>query len=467
MPRSDYFVELMSSFGCDPRCPPEFAARCKAVLSTLSTSSSLTSRRYPVWPIVREHLDEVFDCCVKSYSNADTKVLLGEVRLSEMAKRPPLFFAEPRVSSAGVVVGRWDFKVVASNSATAKPENEPEIDWQLGNLSCWDSNLRYCIHSLLSPAAEHSVGVDALCGVFDSVRELFQLFRHFRPKETKALSDFDALVDDRTRPQSGMFCELCWRESIRSKALENINEREQEEVYGLRCLGGNEQAGERFQGEVAEAPQAITSTVKDKANTVELIRIREKYRRARITAGNLSSRYCSIHKPGSSKYHADLRYKAAFNHHLSALLGMKKSDFAFNFKLPSSPDMQEIRKTAYDQVHSGLHVNAAAGKASLGQREKIYLLLREGLNQSEIARRMGVSRQAISKAKKSLEALANSHLAGRYINPNTGEAQVSGHIYKEIRDALSRGLSVSAIAKQVGLGKGTVDGLVRLMRAPG
>ncbi len=467
MPRSDYFVELMSSFDCDPRCPPEFAARCKVVLSALSTSSSLTSRRYPVWPIVREHLDEVFDCCVKSYSNVDTKVLLGEVRLSEMAKLPPRFLAEPRVSSEGVIVGRWDFKIVASNFATAKPENMPEIDWQLGNLSCWDSNIRYCIHSLLSPATEKSAGADALCGVFDSVRELFQLFRHFRPKKTKALRNFDALVDDRTRPQSGMFCELCWRESVRSKALRNINKREREEVHALRCFGGNEHVAECFRGEMAEVPQAITSTAKDEATTFELIRIREKFDVARITAGNLSSRYCSIHMPGSSKYHADLRYKAAFDHHLSALLGMKKSDFAFNFKLPSSPDMQEVRKTAYDQVHSGLHVNAAAGKASLGQREKIYLLFREGLNQSEIARRLGVTRQAISKAKKSLEALANSHLAGRYINPNTGEAQVSGHIYKEIHDALSRGLSVSAIAKQVGLGKGTVDGLVRLMRAPG
>ena len=85
----------------------------------------------------------------------------------------------------------------------------------------------------------------------------------------------------------------------------------------------------------------------------------------------------------------------------------------------------------------------------------------EGLSQSEMAKRLGISRQAISKAKKSLESLINAHHAGCHINPLTGEAQVPESVIASIKDAMGRGLSVVAIAKEVGLTKGTVDGLVR------
>lgn len=125
--------------------------------------------------------------------------------------------------------------------------------------------------------------------------------------------------------------------------------------------------------------------------------------------------------------------------------------------------MQEVRKTAYDQVHSGLHAIVSGSSASMGLREKVWLMHGEGLRQSDMAKRLGVSRQAISKAKKSLVELVNAHHAGSYIDPRIGEAQVPERIRNDIQDALRRGLPVAAIAKEVGLSKGTVDGLVRLM----
>ena len=125
--------------------------------------------------------------------------------------------------------------------------------------------------------------------------------------------------------------------------------------------------------------------------------------------------------------------------------------------------MQEVRKTAYDQVHSGLHAIASSSGAAMGLREKVWLMHGEGIRQSDMAKRLGVSRQAISKAKKSLVELVNAHHAGSYIDPRIGEAQVPERIRDDIRDALRRGLPVAAIAKEVGLSKGTVDGLVRLM----
>ncbi|WP_162884962.1 helix-turn-helix domain-containing protein [Pseudomonas syringae] len=204
-------------------------------------------------------------------------------------------------------------------------------------------------------------------------------------------------------------------------------------------------------------------TLISKAEAAKLRLVFERFRSERFFAGNLSNRYCHVHKPGSPKYHADLRYKAAFHHHLSALSRSGRSEFAFNFLPPSSADTQEIRKLAYDQVHSGLHVVTTGEPSSLGLREKVWLMHEEGISQSEMARRLGISRQAISKAKKSLESLIKTHHAGSDINPLTGEARVSDPVRKAIRDASMKGLSITAIAKQVGLSKGTVDGLVRLM----
>ena len=208
---------------------------------------------------------------------------------------------------------------------------------------------------------------------------------------------------------------------------------------------------------------ATTAAVISKSEAAEISRIFERFNAGRMSAGNLSQRYCSIHKPGSSKYHADLRYKSAFQRQLAVLMGSARSEFAINFRPPDAADMQEVRKTAYDQVHSGLHAIASASGASMGLREKIWLMHGEGLSQSEMAKRLGVSRQAVSKAKKSLEELLNTHLAGSYLNPITGEAQVSERTREDIQDGLRHGLPIATIAKEVGLSKGTVDGLARLI----
>lgn len=294
----------------------------------------------------------------------------------------------------------------------------PEVDWQLSNLGQWDINLRLAIHSLLAlPDAARDENVE-LCGAIDSVRELFRVFGHFRPKRTTALREFGALIDERTRSQQGIYCELCWRQTIRSKRLEELASMPLNEAGRLR---GSE----------------------------------------RIVAGNLSGRYCMVHKPGSAKYHADLRYKKAFHHHLAVLLGSERSHYAFNFHLPDAADIQEVRKTAYDQVHSRLHAIAPAGQQAVGLREKIWVMHREGISQAEMARRLGVSRQAISKAWKSLSSLVDARQAGSYIDPVTGEVPFSATTYAAVRDALRSGLSFAETAKAVGLDNGTLDSLLR------
>lgn len=468
MARLDYLPHLLSAYGHDSRCSSQFAMGYSSVIAGLTASSSLTSRRYPIWPLVRENLDELFEGCITSYEGVWAKSLLEGACLSEMAQRAPLFSVAPYIESSGGNSGVLTADVVANDVVVTKPEHMPEIDWQLLNLERWDSNIRFAIRSLLDSKGALPSGAESLCGALESVRDLFRLMRHFRPNRTKALRNFDVLVDDRTRPQGGSFCELCWRDSIRSNRLQEIEAKERHEVCNVVRSGhftDDEQDARGAEAWILERnlQHPRSCTLISKAEITKLHLIFERFRIERIVAGNLSNRYCRIHKPGSPKYHADLRYKAAFQSHLSALTGVNKSEFAFNFRLPDAADAQEVRKVAYDQVHSGLHSIRSGKVSSLGLREKVWLMYKEGLSQSEMARRLGISRQAISKAKKSLELLMNTHHAGSYINPLTGEAQVPELIRDAIRDAMMRGISIAVIAKEVGLSKGTVDGLVRLI----
>lgn len=469
MARLDYLTNLLNAYDHDPRCSFQFASGYRAVLGRLNASSSLTSRRYPIWPLVRTNLDGPFDQCLADYEGEWAKSLLTGARLSEMAHIPPPFCATPhaRREIDGDGLGP---DILASGLVGSRPENMPEIDWQLLNLDRWDSNIKLAIRSLLDVNDAPLAGAEPLCGALESVRDLFRLMRHFRPLRTKALRDFDAAIDDRTRPQDGGYCELCWRVSIRSSRLQELAAQHRYEVGEIARSGKCQLSAEEQDARLAQAwglesslQLSPSNTLISKAEAAKLRLVFERFRVERIVAGNLSSRHCRVHKPGSAKYHADLRYKAAFQRHLSALSRSGISEFAFNFLPPSSADTQEIRKVAYDQVHSGLHVVTTGKPSSLGLREKVWLMHEEGISQSEMARRLGISRQAISKAKKSLESLMNTHHAGSYINPLTGEAQVPEPIRKAIKDATMKGLSITVIAKEVGLSKGTVDGLVRLM----
>ncbi len=471
MARLDYLTNLLNVYDHDPRCSVQFASGYRAVLGRLNASSSLTSRRYPIWPLVRANLDAPFDQCLAGYEGEWAKSLLAGARLSEMAHTPPPFYAAPYVARPETDESGLAADVLARGLIPDRPENMPEIDWQLQNLDRWDSNIEFAIRSLLSPNGVPFEGAESLCGALESVRDLFRLMRHFRPLRTKALRDFDAAIDDRTRPQDGGYCELCWRVSIRSSRLQELAVQQRQEVGEIVRSGQCQLSEEEQDARLSQAWRLESSlqlspscTLISKAEAAKLRLVFERFRIERIVAGNLSDRYCAVHKPGSAKYHADLRYKAAFQRHLSALNRSGRSEFAFNFRPPSAADTQEIRKVAYDQVHSGLHVVTSRKAPSIGLREKVWLMHVEGISQSAMARRLGVRRQAISKAKKSLESLMNTHHAGSYINPLTGEAQVPDAIRKAIMDAAAKGQSITAIAKEVGLSKATVDGLVRLMR---
>ena len=103
--------------------------------------------------------------------------------------------------------------------------------------------------------------------------------------------------------------------------------------------------------------------------------------------------YCKVHDPKNpeSEYRKDLKRKSAFLHEVDAFSNITKSNFKINLK-PINQSNVEIRRAAYALVQSRFK----------GNRENVGFLLSQGVKQAEIARRLGISRQAVSKHKASI-----------------------------------------------------------------
>ncbi len=110
-----------------------------------------------------------------------------------------------------------------------------------------------------------------------------------------------------------------------------------------------------------------------------------------------SAKYCKYHSPSVSKeswknYIRDRRYEKKFNHELTTLHTKNESHFLPTLRQIiiafGIVDPQEKRKLAYNLVHSGLDTTV---------RKKIIRFKQNGVKNSDIARELGISIQAVSK----------------------------------------------------------------------
>ncbi len=220
-------------------------------------------------------------------------------------------------------------------------------DQRIAALMQWDECAR--IAARFAPDCQ---GQSAYVASLDTMRSLIAKLRHFRPqREIDAAGT--AHKDFRTRADQDSFCELCWRLSMRTVAL----------------LRG-------------------THT---------------------ISAQRRSGRFCSVHDPSNpkSQYRRDLRYRTAFRKEVDALSKMDSTAFLVSPVLHVGADFADMRRAAYNLVHARLR---ASNSGSPGLRERVAHLLSQGTSQSEVARQLGVSRQAVSQANQSLKKTIASRL---------------------------------------------------------
>ena len=269
----------------------------------------------------------------------------------------------------------------------------------------WAECLRLAIRS-----SEHdqSTAAARFRATLDSIRMLMTDLRARRPSHGST-EDEGVVRDSASRSDQHTYCELCWRVSLRTAAL--------------KC---GQQAA-----------------------------------RAR----RLSPRFCSFHDPRdpNSRYRADLRYKPSFKRELDALLKVCESSYSITFGPPPSADEQEVRKTAYDLVHSRLR---ALNSSMPGFREHIAELALQKLTQAEIARKLGVTRQAVSKAIKSLERVLDARHVDSELSPRTGESlTLSGDVGSSTRDYVltlrAQGHTPASIATKLGRFRHSIDCLLK------
>lgn len=187
MPFTDDFGRLLEAARSYKRCSGRLIAGFEQLLGELSVSSSLTSKRYPVWSAVRRNMDDAFLESLAGFRGEWSRELLAGCRLSEMGKNAPSVCAipngtmDPAYSDAWAELDAgwadqlmencqspglqpefprrplndgWDFKIAASKRLS-KPASVLPIAWQLSNLGSWEKNFR-CVLQNLGPRTEEN-----------------------------------------------------------------------------------------------------------------------------------------------------------------------------------------------------------------------------------------------------------------------------------------------------------------------
>lgn len=372
-------------------CDPDTANAVARAWAGLTSAHTITSRRYSVWGLLRRHVDAPFRQFLLTYQGDwDSRHLAGFA--------PSLAWKAPTDAARAYAA---EDPAASSILRKSLRESSSRADEFVLAIEQWCECLR-----LSARSAEATQEPQQLLATLDTVRELLTALRRFRP-EYGVTANGEMLADAVSRDAQHTFCELCWRESLRTKALRN-------------------------------APKPSVS--------------------------KLSSRFCRIHDPRDpkSRYRSDLRYRNAFVKELDALLGLHDSSYLVGFQPPRSADEQEIRKTAYDLVHARLR---PLGSSRPGQRERIAELAREGLSQAEISRRLGVSRQAVSKGLQSLKQLMHARLLDAELSPRTGESlNLSGDsgaaIARLVEELSSSALTPCQIARKLGRSRHSLECLL-------
>jgi Transcriptional regulator, contains sigma factor-related N-terminal domain len=220
----------------------------------------------------------------------------------------------------------------------------------INSLECWIQCLRMAVHSCY--ASHVSAASKRFAHALDLMREVLHLIKRLRPRY-RSHSVFGR-VSETTEYQGGC-CELCWRPSMQAVDLEKAG--------------------------------------------------RNKSGRLR------TDRFCEVHNPGdpNSRYRIDLIYKEAFTRELQAVYGFEETSYAFELPVLLHPDEHMLRRLAYDRVHAKIRNPRSQKERSL--KERVWILHAAGQTQSEIARTLGISRQAVSKTMQQLRSIWDAHQA--------------------------------------------------------
>ena len=378
--RSNLWSLLASTFdGCDEH----FANAVRNLSVHLEKSDgacerySLISRRYSVWSLISRYLDHHFCEAIAACDDSYVRQLLYGLQLSKMGAHGPQWESIPEPpalrSHSPVRLERLLSSTSTDRNAKHKalpvlarrvsrrstyrhlPQPRSQSQTQEVNLRAWDRNLRAVIRRLYdwdTQPDQWRVVIATLDTTRTLVSVLVCLCRRMEENELATAHEASAPGRVLSKP----FCELCWRPTMHY-------------------------AGEH--------PAYVPPGAKKRFS---------------------SKRFCANHdsRNPTSEYRKDLPYKGAFERELMAQRGAATSKYVLRFQLPKGASHEARRRAAYDLVHSRLRAVHSGRDGRLGLREEVFVRIRSGMTQAAIAREMGISRQAVSKAWKNLKTLRST-----------------------------------------------------------
>lgn len=369
--RAQFISTQLHILANNPDCDAHFAIGLRMVATSLKPSHSLTSRTPSLRTLIKKHLDKPLLDVLTNYSGIWDCSLLEGPLLSQMIYGPN---SDAAISDSYEMpadryihnIRIWDqeFRIaIHSVTTSTQPTHVPETidEWEFFNETEHTESLSQ------EEEAEISESSRFIC-TLDRVRATLNYLTYLRPKsgaipvkqrQYHELNGIEVphspLLDSRTRPQGENYCELCWRLTMRSNAL--------------------------------KAERNIDKPASQ--------------------ARKLSNRYCHIHNPSdpTSKYRRDLPYKKIFFDELLAFHHRAvRSKFVLPPIAPRSPDDQEIRKAVYEMIRTGTYAVYSKTDSPPPLMQRILAVRRKGTTQSEIARRLGISKQAVSVQMKKIRA---------------------------------------------------------------
>lgn len=389
-----FLIKKKLQLACSEDCSPDFFIGITKFKNALTTTHSITARGpYSVWPLVRAHLDAPFRDCIAHYLRDGCGFALSGTLLKRLVRLDPVWRRrnDPPSASNGRPTrslrwidglhtlrhpeewasGRIKISLSDMRSPPAyrrqlqRPSDWIALQWYQFNLSKWDEALRLLIHGALAAChranaskltATQNAALKTFTDTLDTARKVLQVISDLEPGRV-VQRDGRRVPVDPDRFSSDVYCELCWRKTMRAKA-------------------------------VSQTMRGTSSLEK------------------------LSNRFCEDHNPSrtdfsgkkdyryGSLYKKDLPYKRIFQEEVNAEQFLMKSLFHAALLIqPQDPDTQETRRAIYDMVHhSGVYSVFASSKTGSGVvREAILDLRVRGQNPAQIAKDLNIPRQRVDR----------------------------------------------------------------------
>src|SRR5699024_2915996 len=330
---------------------------------------SLSAQNASLWALLRQHLDASVSDFLAGYAYVWNRKWLEGFKPSTMGRQLPAW----QPITAVAMKDPWADAAMRRRSAKTLRRQAKSVEDLRRNLGAWDDNLRFAIRShwaaVQATKTAEEQGPD-FAETLDALRLLISQMRRMRPESVRPQAGIRQRAPYRQVSSNVReTCQMCWRPT-------------QRHVHNQW----------RNTALITAEPSAH------------------------------SARYCAYHKPTEipPEYHlyrSDIHYQNSYWRELDAIENSQASAFLFRLQPPVGANESEQQKAVYDTIHCGIRPLRGSNWNEPSFAEKVWALRQKKCTQTDIARQLGVHRQAVSRTLKKLETIIEIHRREAEIDP--------------------------------------------------